>query len=69
MFLSVTIRLVTSIRLQEPLDVIAFENMNFSLQEVIKIMWKFSKEIQCMKVIMEIEYGKNSLYKLYSLFR
>jgi len=45
------------------------ENINISLKDVLKIMWKFSQEIQCVDLINEIECGKNSLYKLYSLFR
>jgi len=40
-----------------------------TLKNVLKIMWKFSQEIQCVDIINEIDCGKNSLSNLYSLFR
>ena len=40
-----------------------------TLKDVLKIMWKFSQEIQCVDIINEIDCGKNSLKNLYSLFR
>ena len=45
------------------------ENINMTLKDVLKIIWKFSQEMQCVDIINEIDCGKNSLNNLYSFFR
>lgn len=45
------------------------EHFNIILADVLKLLWKFSQEIQCVDVIHEIECGKNSLNKFYSSMR